>query len=179
MIPAIYSTANELTIKTDKQAMDNNNNRPNPLVLRGTVIRILPVQEGVSKAGNAWRRGSFVIETDSQYPRTVCFNIWNNRIEEYPLTEGDLVDVRFDVESREYMERWYTDVTAYSIIKADATAPAAPEVDPFAGKAPYVEDATSAPSTGFASQAPAAGGQAQFGGSFDPTAGDNADDLPF
>ena len=156
--------------------MDSNNNRPNPLIARGTVIRVLPVQEGVSKAGNAWRKGAFVIETESQYPRTICFNIWNNRIDESPLTEGDFVEVRFDVESREYMERWYTDVTAYSVSKVDQTAAAAPEVDPFAGKAPY-EGA--APSTGFASQAPEAGAQNQFGGSFDPAAGDNADDLPF
>ena len=157
--------------------MDSNNNRTNPLIARGTVIRILPVQEGVSKSGNAWRKGAFVIETESQYPRTICFNIWNNRIDEFPLTEGDLVEVRFDVESREYMERWYTDVTAYSVSKVDQTAAAAPEADPFAGKAPYVESA--APSTGFASQAPEAGAQNQFGGSFDPAAGDNADDLPF
>ena len=156
--------------------MDSNNNRPNPLIARGTVIRVLPVQEGVSKAGNAWRKGAFVIETESQYPRTICFNIWNNRIDEYALTEGDFVEVRFDVESREYMERWYTDVTAYSVSKVDQTA-AAPEADPFAGKAPYVEGA--APSTGFASQAPEAGAQNQFGGSFVPAAGDNADDLPF
>lgn len=156
--------------------MDSNNNRPNPLIARGTVIRVLPVQEGVSKAGNAWRKGAFVIETESQYPRTICFNIWNNRIDEYALTEGDFVEVRFDVESREYMERWYTDVTAYSVSKVDQTA-AAPEADPFAGKAPYVEGA--APSTGFASQAPEAGAQNRFGGSFDPAAGDNADDLPF
>lgn len=159
--------------------MDSNNNRPNQLIMRGTVIRILPVQEGVSKAGNAWRKGAFVIETDGQYPRTVCFNIWNNRIDDFAVKEGDLVDVRFDVESREYMERWYTDVTAYSIFKVDETA-AAPEADPFAGKAPYVEGgAASAPSTGFASQAPEVGTQNQFGGSFDPSAGDNADDLPF
>lgn len=160
--------------------MDSNNNQPTPLIVRGTVIRVLPVQEGVSKAGKAWRKGAFVIETDSQYPRTICFNIWNNRIDEYALTEGDFVEVRFDVESREYMERWYTDVTAYSVSKVDQTAAAAPEADPFAGKAPYVEGgAAPAPSTGFASQAPEAGAQNQVGGSFDPAAGDNADDLPF
>lgn len=160
--------------------MDSNNNQPTPLIVRGTVIRVLSVQEGVSKAGKAWRKGAFVIETDGQYPRTICFNIWNNRIDEYALTEGDFVEVRFDVESREYMERWYTDVTAYSVSKVDQTAAAAPEADPFAGKAPYVEGgAASAPSTGFASQAPEVGAQNQFGGSFDPAAGDNADDLPF
>ena len=161
--------------------MDSNNNRPNPLIARGTVIRILPVQEGVSKSGNAWRKGAFVIETDAQYPRTICFNIWNNRIDEFSLTEGDFVEVRFDVESREYMERWYTDVTAYNVSKVDQTAAAAaPEADPFADKTPYVGgNAAPAPSTGFASQAPEAGAQNQFGGSFDPAAGDNADDLPF
>lgn len=161
--------------------MDSNNNRPNPLIARGTVIRILPVQEGVSKSGNAWRKGAFVIETDAQYPRTICFNIWNNRIDEFSLTEGDFVEVRFDVESREYMERWYTDVTAYNVSKVDQTAAAAaPEADPFADKTPYVGgNAAPAPSTGFASQAPEARTQNQFGGSFDPAAGDNADDLPF
>ena len=85
--------------------MDSNNNQPTPLIVRGTVIRVLSVQEGVSKAGKAWRKGAFVIETDGQYPRTICFNIWNNRIDEYALTEGDFVEVRFDVERRDRLQR--------------------------------------------------------------------------
>ena len=157
--------------------MDSTNNRPNPLEVRGTIIQVLPTQEGVGKTGNSWRKKSFVIETDSQYPRNICFQIWNNRIDEFPVTEGELVNVRFDVASREYNGNWYTDVTALNITKSDVAAPSTPEVDPFAGKIPYVEG--QAHSTGFASQAPESG-QNQFGGSFDPSASsDGSDDLPF
>ena len=83
--------------------MDSNNNRPNQLIMRGTVIRVLPVQEGVSKAGNAWRKGAFVIETDGQYSRTVCFNIWNNRIDDFAVKEEMCIrdSCRFD-----QLQRW-------------------------------------------------------------------------
>lgn len=129
--------------------MGSNNNRPNLLTARGTVIRTLPMQEEVGKSSNAWCEGVSVIETEAQYPRVICFNTWNNRTDEFPLTEGNLVEVRFDVESHEYMEYWYTDTAAYSIFKIDQTAATAPEADPFVDKVPYVESTT--PSTGFTS----------------------------
>lgn len=147
----------------------------NRLSLRGTVIRLLPVQEGVSKAGKNWRRTTFVIETDAQYPRTVCFQLWNDRIDQYALREGDHVEVFFDIESREFNERFYTDATAYEITRINdaAAAPQAP-ADPFAGQQPY----TPPTAGGYATQAPPAGGN-QFGGSFDPNVGGGEGDLPF
>lgn len=81
--------------------------------IQGKMIQILPEQRGESSRGQ-WVRGSFVIETEEQYPRKVFFTAFGedraNMIKAIPL--GTMVTVTFSVESREYPEgsnRWYTD----------------------------------------------------------------------
>lgn len=89
-------------------------------VVTGRVIRILPLQSGDSKRkpGEKWHKGGFVIETSEQYPRMICFTVWGeDRINQFNLREGEDVTVKFNVSSREYQGRWYTDVEAYSLEK--------------------------------------------------------------
>jgi len=88
------------------------------LELDGKVIQILPEQSGTSNAGKSWRKQSFVIETEEQYPKKVVFNSWNDNVESIKqLTNGTKVKISFRVESREFNERWYTDLTAWKITK--------------------------------------------------------------
>ncbi len=91
--------------------------------IKGKIIAALPEQGGTSKAGNAWRKREYVIETQETYPKKVCFNLFGDRIDQYPMTVGEEVTVSFDLESREFNGRWYTDVRAYKVDKA-AAAPA-------------------------------------------------------
>ena len=42
--------------------------------IEGKIIRDLPLQEGVSRAGNPWKKKEWVLETFGQYPRQVCFH---------------------------------------------------------------------------------------------------------
>jgi len=66
------------------------------------------------------------LETGDQYPKKVCFNLFNDKIDQFPLAIDDQVNVSFDVESREYNGRWYTTVRAWKIEKgAVAAAPMA------------------------------------------------------
>jgi len=91
--------------------------------ITGKLIQKLPVQSGVSQAGNNWSKAEFVIETVEQYPKKVCANLWGERaksLDQFQL--GDLITVSFDLESREYNGRWYTDVKAW---KVEAATPAA------------------------------------------------------
>ena len=37
--------------------------------IKGKIIHVLPLQEGVSKAGNAWKKQEYVLETYDQYPQ--------------------------------------------------------------------------------------------------------------
>ena len=118
------------------------------------LIQILPLQSGMGKNGE-WKKQDVVVETDGQYPKKVCISIWGDKASEAVLQVGNILDISFDVESREYNGRWYTDVKAW---KVDLAAP---------GGAYPAQDQQAYPQ---AQQQPVP--PADFGG-------DSADDLPF
>lgn len=82
--------------------------------LTGKIIHILPEKSGTSARG-PWRKQEYVIETPGQYPRQVCFMVWGDKIDEFRIEEGQHLTVHFDLESREYNGRWYTDVKAWRV----------------------------------------------------------------
>lgn len=99
--------------------------------IKGKIIFTLPEVGGTSQAGKAWRKREYVLETQETYPKKVCFNLFGDRIDQYPMAIGDEVTVSYDLESREYNGRWYTDVRAYKVEKgALSAAPAAPAPAP-------------------------------------------------
>ncbi|MGL4992726.1 MAG: DUF3127 domain-containing protein [Bacteroidales bacterium] len=87
--------------------------------IRGRIINLLPLQSGQGKNGE-WRKQDYILETLDQYPKKICFNLWGDKINQYPVAIGDEVIVHFDVESREFNGRWYTDVKGWKIDRADA-----------------------------------------------------------
>ncbi len=90
--------------------------------LKGKLIQVLPLQTGTGKNGE-WKKQDIIVETQSQYPKKVCISIWGDRINTSQLQVGKMLNVSFDVESREYNGRWYTDVKAWKIDTADESAP--------------------------------------------------------
>ena len=45
--------------------------------LTGKVIAVLEARGGISKtSGNPWKMQDYVIETNEQYPRRMCFNVF-------------------------------------------------------------------------------------------------------
>ena len=82
--------------------------------INGRVIQVLPEQSGEGKNGT-WRKQDFVIETESQYPKKICFTVWGDKIDSQMMQEGNQLNVSFDIESREYNGRWYTDVKAWKM----------------------------------------------------------------
>jgi hypothetical protein len=88
------------------------------LEVSGRLIQILPEQTGQGQNG-PWLKQNFVIETQEQYPKKVCFVCWNDKAEILKqLKSGDEVKVAFTVESREFNGKWYTDVKAFRIESA-------------------------------------------------------------
>lgn len=133
------------------------------------LIEELPMEGGVSKAGNEWKKKSWIFETFGQYPRKIKVEAMNSRIDSLRMEVGKTYTVSVDAQSREYNGRWYTDLSAYaaretqdpnntfSQPQSTPAAPAAPQ-QPFAAQDP------------FAAAAPAGG---------DPFASNDSDDLPF
>lgn len=95
------------------------------LELEGRIARKLSVQTGTSARG-AWSKQEFVFEyQEGSFPTQVCMNVWGEDkvrdLDRYQV--GDKVKVSFNLSSREYNGRWYTDVRAWRIEPANAAQP--------------------------------------------------------
>ena len=86
----------------------------------GKIIEILTVKSGQSANGE-WRKQEYVLETEAQYPKKVCFMAWGDKIDQFNIQQGETIEVSIDLESREYNGRWYTDVKAWKVSRDDAT----------------------------------------------------------
>ena len=89
--------------------------------INGKIIELLPEQSGES-ANGTWRKQQYILETDSQYPKKICFIIWSDKIDELSIKQGENLSVSIDIESREYNGRWYTDVKAWQVARIDGLA---------------------------------------------------------
>lgn len=121
----------------------------------GRVIAVLPEQGGVSKSGNEWKKQEYVIETQEQYPKKVCFQIFGaDRIAQAAIQPGEMITVFFDIDSREYQGRWFTNISCWKVdrpapegavsssgnVTPDNFAPAGAPVAPDFGPANPVDD---------------------------------------
>ena len=134
--------------------------------IEGKIILDIPEVGGTSKAGNVWKKKEWVLETFGQYPRKVKFDFFGDRVDQNRLEVGKSYKISFDIESRDFNNRWYTDIRAFAsqeIVPPSYGQPAAPAT-PAANPAP----AAAAPFASAQNAAPA-----------DPFASNDSDDLPF
>lgn len=109
--------------------------------LTGKLVKVLPEQSGQGKNGT-WTKQQFVIETIDQFPKQVCLMAWGEKAGDLnQFAPGDTMKVAISIESREYNDRWYTDVRAWRIESAEgadqqpASAPAPRRSEPRAAAA--------------------------------------------
>lgn len=87
--------------------------------ITGKIIAVLPEQGGVSKTGNEWKKQEYVLETQEQYPKKVCFQLFGaDRIAQAAIQSGEMITVHFDIDSREYQGRWFTNINAWKVERA-------------------------------------------------------------
>jgi len=78
------------------------------------------VQSGRSSRGE-WQKQEFVIEyRDGNFPAQVCMSVWGaDKVADLAKFQvGDQVRVSFNLSSREYSGRWYTDVRVWRMVSA-------------------------------------------------------------
>jgi hypothetical protein len=98
------------------------------LDITGKIIRIMPETNGTSKAGKPWTKQEFVIETQEQFPRKVMMSVMGDKVQELKkFSVGTEVKASLNIESREYNERWYTDVRAWKIEATGQAASSGPQ----------------------------------------------------
>jgi hypothetical protein len=82
--------------------------------LTAKLLTLLPLQTGKGKNGE-WKKRDLIVETGDTYPKKICVSVWGDKINHSVVVVGNEFKIDFDVESREYNERWYTDVKAWCI----------------------------------------------------------------
>jgi hypothetical protein len=81
--------------------------------ITGKVVRLGNLTEGTSARG-PWRKQDLIIETEEQYPRTVCLTCWTNQIDEIQkFAPGQSIKAQIEISSREFNGKWYTDVRVW------------------------------------------------------------------
>ena len=85
------------------------------LQVQGKLVQKLPTESGEGRNGR-WEKKQFVIETDDQYPKKICMVLWGDKVSMLEkVTEGDMITVSINIESREFNSKWYTDVKAWKV----------------------------------------------------------------
>ena len=84
--------------------------------ITGRLIHVLEEVGGEGKNGK-WSKCDFVIETVAdKFPKKVCITAWGDLIgtvKAMPMESE--IKVSFDISSREYNGKWYTDVKAWKV----------------------------------------------------------------
>lgn len=111
--------------------------------ITGKVTLVGQTSTGVSKSGNGWQKKEFVIETEGQFPKKVAFSLFNDKAN-IPVAVGQEVTVSFDLSSREYNGRWYTEALAWKV-EEKVSAPTVTAPAPSPSPAPLPNDADPLP----------------------------------
>lgn len=81
----------------------------------GKLIQVIQGTEYNGKNGKSFK-GGFVIETQEQFPKKIYFDLWGqDKCKAVAVVLlNTLVEVSFDLASREYEGKWYTDARCYN-----------------------------------------------------------------
>jgi len=119
--------------------------------ITGKVIQLNEPLTGKSARGE-WKKQELIIETEDQYPKQVCLLNWNDKVDVSNLKPGQKITAGINIESREFNDRWFTDVKIWKLNVAEDEAPASSsagtmppnevpdENDPFGGSADEEDD---------------------------------------
>ena len=82
--------------------------------IKGKIIKMLPLETGISKAGKEWKKQSKVIDTDNDFNNEVCVSTFGDKVERMNKLEiGMEVSVLCNVYSREYNGRYFHNIDGY------------------------------------------------------------------
>ena len=85
--------------------------------ITGIITNILPSLSGVSaRTGNNWMSQEYVIQTEEQYPHSLCFKVFGeDRIKNFNIKIGERLTILFDTQANEFKGKFYNEVNCFNI----------------------------------------------------------------
>lgn len=82
--------------------------------IKGKIIAI----NDEERVSDKFRKREFVVETDDKYPKQICFQLVNDKVDLIdPYQVNETVMVHYNLESKQSKGRWFTNATAWRIEK--------------------------------------------------------------
>lgn len=83
--------------------------------ITGKIIAVMEKRSGMNERGT-WAIQEYVLETQEQYPRKILFEAYGeDKIQEFFIHLDDLVQVRFDINAKQYNGKWYNSIRAWEV----------------------------------------------------------------
>jgi len=96
--------------------------------IKGTLLKVLDVETGTTQAGKEWNKRAFVVKTDDKFPKEVCFTLFGEKTTLIDSHQsGSVVDVHFNLSSREYNGKYYHNIDAWKIDASEIIAEQLPD----------------------------------------------------
>ena len=81
--------------------------------ISGRLVEVLPIQTGEGKNG-VWKKQDIILELEGTPPKKLCIGFWNDKIIS-DLMEGSMLKIFFEIDSREYNEKWFTNLKGWKV----------------------------------------------------------------
>lgn len=89
----------------------------NRLKLTGKIVKILPPKTVVSSKGT-WISQDYLLDVQDKFSREVLFNVFGQeKIDKFAISLGEIVEVSFNIETKEFNNKYYTSVSAWFVKK--------------------------------------------------------------
>ena len=82
--------------------------------ITGKLIRKNAPLTGQSAKGQR-KKQEVIIKTEGAYPKTVCLMIWNDKVDIDRIEIGQTIKAYVEAESREFNNKWYTDIKIWKL----------------------------------------------------------------
>lgn len=74
--------------------------------ITGKITRVLPPKSGITKKGGTWTAQQYVLETGDADNSAILLDVFGQKeIDEYAITEGEVLTVTFTPKISEYGDR--------------------------------------------------------------------------
>ncbi len=83
----------------------------------GKLLEKMPVISGEGKNG-IWKKQDILLEIGTEYKKKLCVTIWGDKVNLDSFAIGDSVIAHLELESRQYNDKWYSDIKAWKLEKS-------------------------------------------------------------
>lgn len=88
-----------------------NTTKKEQLTITGKILEI-----GSPTNGKDWQKQEFTLLVGDLYPKQVRLSVWNSNMLWLERSRvGDIVDCQINISSKQHEDKWYTEITAWTI----------------------------------------------------------------